>query len=159
MCPLCGFVVQLDVPVDESAIEYQTTLGEVVDLDPYDSDYYCPYCDVFGAFFVLVPCSEYYEDEENYEDCEEEDEVYEGEECEEGEEYEETKYVETGDECEEDAEKIGDNETEVAAEPVIGDDETPDFTEPAVSDLDQNQTDGANISEETYGPGAIETPS
>ncbi|HII05994.1 MAG TPA: DJ-1/PfpI family protein [Methanotrichaceae archaeon] len=156
VCPLCGFVVQLDVPVDESAIEYQTTLGEVVDLDPYDSDYYCPYCGVFGAFFVLVPCSEYYEVEEDYEDYE--DVEYEGEECEEGEEYEETEYVETGDECEEDAEEIGENETEVTAEPVIGDDETPDFTEPAISDLDQNLTDGANISEEISGPEATEIP-
>jgi len=112
-CPMCGFVIQLDVPVDESAIEYQTTLGEVMYLNPYDPDYYCPYCDTFGAYFVLVPCSDYYEDEEDYEDGEYYEEDYEGEECEEGEEYEETheeyeetEYVETGEECEEDAEEI-----------------------------------------------------
>jgi protease I len=94
-CPVCGFVVQLDVQVDESATEYQTTLGEVTYLNPYDPEYYCPYCGTYGAYFVLVPCSEYYEDEEEHGDYED---------YEDGEDYEE--------ECEE----IEDNETEEITE-------------------------------------------
>ncbi|KQC16203.1 MAG: hypothetical protein APR56_09150 [Methanosaeta sp. SDB] len=80
MCPVCGFVVPLDVPVAESAIEYQTTLDEVTYLNPYDPEYYCPYCATYGAYFVLVPCSEYYDDEEEYGDYEEYED---GEYCEE----------------------------------------------------------------------------
>jgi len=124
-CPVCGFVVPLDVQVDESAVEYQTTLGEVTYLNPYDLSNYCPYCGTYGAYFVLVPCSDYSEDGEEYEDGEyyeeecEEEYVDDEEECEDGEEYskvheeyEETEYVETGEECEEDGEEIDDNGTE-----------------------------------------------
>jgi protease I len=118
MCPNCGLVVQLDVQVDESATEYQTTLGEVMYLNPYDTEDYCPYCGTYGAYFVLVPCSGDYEDEEEYGDYEEyeDGEYYEdyegGEEYSEiQEEYEETEYVETGEECA-DGDEIDVNDTE-----------------------------------------------
>jgi len=151
MCPYCGFVVPLDVQVDEGAVEYQTMLGQVMVLNPYDLSNYCPYCGTYGAYFVLVPCSDYSEDEEVYEDeedgeyCEggwEEDgvyceEEYSEEECEDGEddskldeECDETEYVETGDECEEDAGVLDDNETETAAEPMVSDEAAPDVIEP-----------------------------
>lgn len=118
-CPNCGFVVPLDVEVDESAVEYQTTLGQVMYLNPYDPEDYCPYCSTYGAYFVLVPCSEYYEDEEAYEDYElyEDGGYYEdyenGEEYSEiQEEYEETEHVETGEVCE-DGDEIDDNTEEI----------------------------------------------
>jgi protease I len=154
MCPVCGFVVPLNLQVDESATEYQTTLGQVMVVNPYDLSNYCPYCGTYGAYFVLVPCSDYDEDgeeDEVYEDYEdgdyyEEDEngEYYEDECEEEyadddeeddaeveveeEECEETEYVETGDEGEEEAAGIGDNETEAAAEPVTSDEETANVT-------------------------------
>ncbi|HPR66580.1 MAG TPA: DJ-1/PfpI family protein [Methanothrix sp.] len=159
MCPYCGFVILLDVQVYESATEYQTTLGEVTYLNPSDPEYYCPYCGTYGAYFVLVPCSEYYEDEEEYGDYEEYDnveyceengngenyeeeceEVYidDGEECADGGEYsecdegyEESEHVETGDECEKEADEIGDNETEAADEPLTGGEETVNVAAPA----------------------------
>jgi len=135
-CPVCGFVIPLDVEVDESAVEYQTTLGEVADLNPYDPEYYCPYCGTYGAYFVLVPCSDYYEDDEEYGDFEyydyEDGEYY--EEDENGEYYEEeceeTEYAETDDEFDEEAGEIDDNETESAAGPLVGDEETVHSTAP-----------------------------
>ncbi|KQC15335.1 MAG: DJ-1/PfpI family protein [Methanothrix sp.] len=118
MCPNCGLVVPLDVQVDESATEYQTILGEVMYLNPYDPEDHCPYCGTYGAYFVLVPCSGDYEDEEEYGDHEEyeDGEYYEdyegGEEYSEiQEEYEETEYVETGEECA-DGDEIAINDTE-----------------------------------------------
>jgi protease I len=159
MCPYCGFAIPLDVQVDESATEYQTTLGQVMVINLYDLSNYCPYCGTYGAYFVLVPCSAYYEDGEedgdygyedgdyyeedetgeDYEDeCEEEyvdddeDDAEVVEEDHEVEECEEAEYVETDDESEEEADGSGDNETEAAAsEPVTGDEETANVTAPA----------------------------
>lgn len=133
MCPYCGLVVPLDVQVGESAVEYQTTLGEVMILNAYDPSNYCPYCGAYGAYFVLVPCSEYYEDGEGYEGYEddgyyEEDEndvYYEGEE-----EYSDEEYA---DECEDNSSI--DNETEAVAEPLTGYEETSDSTTPASGNI------------------------
>ncbi len=170
-CPVCSFVVSLDVEVDESAIEYHTTLGEVADLNPYDPEDYCPYCDTYGAYFVLVPCSDYYEDDEEYGDFEyydyEDGEYY--EEDENGEYYEE--------ECEEehfDDEEVEDEwanceeysdtheeyeETEYAETVETGD----EFDE--AGEIDDNETESAAGpvigDEETVdstAPVSIETP-
>jgi len=99
-CPNCGFVAHLDLEVDESAIEYQTTLGEVLYLNPYDPEDYCPSCGTYGAYFVLVPCSEHYEDVEEYGGDEE---------------YEEAEYTEGGEEFEGGDEIEGDETEEVPA--------------------------------------------
>jgi len=99
MCPNCGLVVPLDVQVGENAVEYQTTLGQVLEMSPYDSNNYCPYCGAYGANFVLVPCSEYYEDGEGYEGYE--DDGYYGD---------------------------NDNEMETSFEPLTGYGETSDST-------------------------------
>jgi len=86
-CPVCGYVVQLDVEVGAGAIEYVTTLSEVMVLNPYDPDYYCPVCGVYGGYFVLVPCSDYeyddYDDYNDYDDYDEyEDDLAESDVCE-----------------------------------------------------------------------------
>ncbi|MEA2045518.1 MAG: hypothetical protein U9N48_03195 [Euryarchaeota archaeon] len=97
--PYCGYVTRLNMTVDEDAIEYITTLGEVMPLDPDDEENYCPLCGTYGSYFVLVSCTdyeyvdyyEYLEDEyiayEGYNDGYEEDEEYD-------EYYEEEEYVE-----------------------------------------------------------------
>jgi protease I len=130
MCPNCGFVVLLDVQVSENAVEYQTTLGEVLEMSPYDSDNYCPLCGEYGAYFVLVPCSDYYGEGEGYEGYED-DGYY--EENENGEYYggeEECSDEEYVDEWEDDT-AIDDNETETAFEPLTGYEEIADTTAPA----------------------------
>ncbi|TRZ68053.1 MAG: hypothetical protein D4Q77_01980 [Methanothrix sp.] len=57
--PYCGYVTRLNITVDEDAIEYITTLGEVMSLDPDDEENYCPRCGTYGSYFVLVSCSDY----------------------------------------------------------------------------------------------------
>ena len=59
MCPNCEYVTRLNMTVDEDAIEYITTLGEVMSLDPDDEENYCPRCGTYGSYFVLVSCSDY----------------------------------------------------------------------------------------------------
>ncbi len=63
MCPVCGYTVQLQVPVGSNAQTYSTTLSQVTTLDPNDPSWYCPSCYyysggvlTFAGNFVLVPC-------------------------------------------------------------------------------------------------------
>lgn len=74
MCPVCSTVYSLEIGVPAGAQYYQTTLGSIMILDPNNPDWYCLTCYytlgmlTFAENFVLVPCEDYtdYENEIEY---------------------------------------------------------------------------------------------